>query len=194
LTWGFQSGCLETWLHWNNEIFIDNLNSDVINRVALMFVNLKIDKINEILVVYKLLNTNQLKAKQTYIKMSSFQCISYLHMNRFRCEGTSPLCCGTTLEKAALWVDASASSWSAPNDMLSSLLLEELAAIICSRRSVDFSLCIYTNLMNICINNFNFFKNIRQHLPYTGNYLEFSILQIYKIYTTKQLILFYFYQ
>jgi hypothetical protein len=78
--------------------------------------------------------------------------------------------------------------------MLSSLLLEEIAAIICSRRSIDFFLCIYTNLMNICINNFNFLKNIRQHFPYTGNYLEFSILQIYKIYTTKQLILFYFYQ
>jgi hypothetical protein len=43
-----------------------------------MFVNLKIDKINEILVVHKLLNTNQLKSKQTYIKMSSFQCTSYL--------------------------------------------------------------------------------------------------------------------
>jgi hypothetical protein len=155
LTWGFQSGCLETWLHWNNKIFIDDLNSDVITRVALMFVNLKIDKINEIL-VHKLLNTNQLKEKQTYIKRSSFQCISYLHMNRFRSEGTSPLRCGTTLVEAALWVDASASSWSTPNDMLSSSLLEELVAIICPRRAVDFSLCIYTNLMNICINNFNF--------------------------------------
>jgi hypothetical protein len=37
-----------------------------------MFVNLKIDKVNEILVVHKLLNTNQLKAKQTYIGRSSF--------------------------------------------------------------------------------------------------------------------------
>jgi len=37
-----------------------------------MFVNLKIDKINEILVVHKLFNTNQLKAKQTYIGRSSF--------------------------------------------------------------------------------------------------------------------------
>jgi hypothetical protein len=37
-----------------------------------MFVNLKIDKINEILVVHKLLNTNKLKAKQTYIERLSF--------------------------------------------------------------------------------------------------------------------------
>jgi hypothetical protein len=37
-----------------------------------MFMNLKINKINEILIVLKLLNTNQLKSKQTYIKKSSF--------------------------------------------------------------------------------------------------------------------------
>jgi hypothetical protein len=36
------------------KIFIDDLNADVITRVASMFVNLKIDKINEILVVHKL--------------------------------------------------------------------------------------------------------------------------------------------
>jgi hypothetical protein len=33
-----------------------------------MFVNLKIDKTNKILVVHKLLNTNKLKAKQIYIE------------------------------------------------------------------------------------------------------------------------------
>jgi len=43
-----------------------------------MFVNLKIDKINEILVIHKLLQTNQLKSKQTYIEKLSFQCASYL--------------------------------------------------------------------------------------------------------------------
>jgi hypothetical protein len=37
-----------------------------------MFVNLKINKINEILVVNKFLKTNQLKAKQIYIERLSF--------------------------------------------------------------------------------------------------------------------------
>jgi len=120
-------------------------------------VNLKIDTINEILVVYKLLNTNKLKAKQTYIERSSFQCASYLRVNGPRCDGIPPLRCGIILEEAASWVDTGASSWSAPNDMLSSLLQEELAAIMCSQRAVDFPLCIYTNLMNICIINFDYF-------------------------------------
>jgi hypothetical protein len=66
-----------------------------------MFVNLKIDKFNEILFVHKLLNTNQFKAKQIYIERSSFQCASYLRVYGSRCEGTPPLRCGTTLEKAA---------------------------------------------------------------------------------------------
>jgi hypothetical protein len=43
-----------------------------------MLVNLKINKINEILVVNKFLKTNQLKAKQIYIERLSFQCASYL--------------------------------------------------------------------------------------------------------------------
>jgi hypothetical protein len=43
-----------------------------------MFVKLKIDKFNEILFVYKLLNINQLKAKQIYIERLSFQYASYL--------------------------------------------------------------------------------------------------------------------
>ena len=54
------------------EISIYDLNVDVITRTASMFVNLKINKINEILVIHKLLNTNQLKAKQTYIERLSF--------------------------------------------------------------------------------------------------------------------------
>ena len=51
-----------------------------------MFMNLKIDKINEILVVHKLLNTNQLKSKQTpkqtYIERSAFQCAIYKLQNK----------------------------------------------------------------------------------------------------------------
>jgi hypothetical protein len=54
---------------WN---FYQQFNTDVITRAASMFMNLKINKINEILIVLKLLNTNQLKSKQTYIKRSSF--------------------------------------------------------------------------------------------------------------------------
>jgi hypothetical protein len=38
------------WLHWNNEISINDLNIDVITRAASMFVNLKINKINEMLI------------------------------------------------------------------------------------------------------------------------------------------------
>jgi len=116
-----------------------------------MFVNLKIDKINEILVVHKLLNTNKLKAKQTYIERLTFQCASYFQVVWLRCERTPPLHCETTLEEAVSCVDVGASSCLAPSDMLSSSLLEELAAIMCSQCEVDFSLCIYTNLMNIII-------------------------------------------
>jgi hypothetical protein len=151
-----------------------------------MFVNLKINKINEILVVHKLLNTNQLKSKQTYIEMSSFPYASYLRENWPRYEGTPPLRRGTALEEAASWVDASAFSWSTPNDTSSSLL-EELATIIYSRRAVDFVLRIYTNLMyNYIIKlKFNFLKNIRQLLPYTRDYLKYSNLQIFKIYAAN---------
>ena len=66
-----------------------------------MFVNLQIDKFNEILFVHKLLNVNQLKAKQTYIEMLYFHCDLYLRVNESRCERTPPLCCGTALEEAA---------------------------------------------------------------------------------------------
>ena len=123
-----------------------------------MFVNLKIDKINEILVVYKLLNTNKLKVKQTYIERLSFQRDTYFQVIWIHCERTLPLHCETTLEETVSCVDAGASSCLAPNDMFSSSLLEELAAIMCSRCQVDFSLCIYTILMNISIINFHFLK------------------------------------
>jgi hypothetical protein len=133
-------------LHWNNRISINNLNIDVITRAASMSVNLKINKINEILVVHKLLNTNQLKSKQTYIERSSFPYASYLQENWPRFEGTSPLRRGTAMEEAVSWVDAGAFFWSTPNDTSSSLL-EELATIIYSRCAVDYVPRIYTNLM-----------------------------------------------
>jgi hypothetical protein len=41
--WGIHSGCLDTWLHLNNGISIDDLNADDITRAASMFVNLKIN-------------------------------------------------------------------------------------------------------------------------------------------------------
>ena len=65
-----------------------------------MFVNLKIDNFNEILFVHKLLNINQLKAKQTCIERSSFQCTSYLQLNGSYYEGIPLLHCGTALEEA----------------------------------------------------------------------------------------------
>jgi hypothetical protein len=67
-----------------------------------MFVNLEIDKFNKILFVHKLLNINQLKAKQTYIERSSFHCASYLLINGSFSEGTSPLHSETALEEVAL--------------------------------------------------------------------------------------------
>jgi hypothetical protein len=156
--------------------------------------NLKIDKINEILVVHKLLNTNQLKSKQTYIERSSFQCISYLRENWPRCEGTLSLCCGTALEETTSWSYAGTSSWLAPNDMSSSLL-EELTVIIYLWRAIDFVLCIYINLMYNYIIKFKFdFKKNWQHLSYTGDYPKYSNLQIFKIYAINQLILFYLFQ
>jgi hypothetical protein len=53
----------DVWKPDSIEIFINDLNVDVIIRAALIFVNLKIDKFYEILFVHKLLNTNHLKAK-----------------------------------------------------------------------------------------------------------------------------------
>jgi len=67
-----------------------------------MFVNLKLDKFNEILFVHKLLNINQLKAKKkTYIEMLSFHYASYLQMNGSLYKATFPLNYGITLEEAA---------------------------------------------------------------------------------------------
>ena len=135
---------------------------DVIIRATSIFVNMKIDKFNEILFVHKFLNINQLKTKQTYIERLSFHCALYLWLNGSRYEGTPSVHCRTAPEKAVSWVDACASgapSWSKPNDILfSSSLLEELAMIMCSLRAIDFPLCIYTNLMNIWINNFDLRK------------------------------------
>jgi hypothetical protein len=121
------------------------------------------------------------KTKQTYIERSSFQCASYLQVNWPSCEGTPPLCYGTTLEEAASQVAVGASSWSASKDTSTSLL-EELAANICSWRAVYFVLHIYTNLMNNYIIKFDYLKKNRQHLPYNGDYLNFLNLQILTIY------------
>jgi hypothetical protein len=76
-------------------------NADVIFRAVLMFVNLKINKFNEILFVHKLLNINQLRAKQTYIEKSSFHYASYLRVNGSRYEGALPRYYGIALEEAA---------------------------------------------------------------------------------------------
>ena len=48
-TCGFHSRCLETWLHWNNRISIDNLKVDVIVIETLFFVNLKLHSLNDII-------------------------------------------------------------------------------------------------------------------------------------------------
>jgi len=125
-----------------------------------MFVNLKINKINEILIScpqITLKEEKKLKSKQTYIERSSFQYASYLRENWSHYEGTPPLYCGIVLEEAASWVTAGSSSWSAPNDRSSSLL-EELTATMCSWRVVDFVLRIYINLMNNYIIKFLFLK------------------------------------
>ena len=146
----------------------NNLNVDVIIRVALIFVNLKIENFNEILFVHKLLNINQLKIKQTCIEKSSFQCTSYLQLNGSYSEGIPPPHCRAALEEAASWVNlcaSSVSSWSTPNDtLLSSLLLEELVVIMCSWRALDSPLCIYINLMNIWIKKFSFFFKKKNNL------------------------------
>jgi len=95
------------------------------------------------LVVNKLCyNKKKLKPKQTYIERSFFHCASYLRVNSFHYEGTSPLRCETALEEAASGDGAGVSSWLAPKD-ISSSLLEELAATIRKWRVVDFVLRIY---------------------------------------------------
>ena len=120
-----------------------------------------------------------------YFERSSFLCAWYLRVNWTRCEGTPLLRCETALEEVASQVGADSSPWSVPKDTSSSLL-EELAATVYWRRAVDFILRIYTIYTNNYIINFDYFKNIRQHLPYTEDYPQFSNLQIFTI-TTNQL-------
>jgi len=62
------SGYLETQLHWNNKISIDDLNADIIIRATSMFVELKLDKFNEILFVKKLLNMSLWKQNKFTLK------------------------------------------------------------------------------------------------------------------------------
>jgi hypothetical protein len=52
-----------------------------------MFVNLKFHLLNEI-IFSKIIKHVIVKAKQTYIEMSSFHWASYLHVNGSRCERT----------------------------------------------------------------------------------------------------------
>jgi len=115
-----------------------------------MFVNFTLHKFNEIIFVHKLLNINQLKARQTYTERSSFHYLSYLWVNGSRYEGTPLLRCCIALDEAVSWVNAcasGASSWSAPhNSCLSLSLLEELAAILYSQHAINFPSGIYTNL------------------------------------------------
>ena len=149
-----------------------------------MFVNLKIKKIKTILISCSQITLKEEKklksiqiSKQTCIERLSFQCASYFQVNWPHCEGTLPLCYGTALEEAASWVVAGVSLCSAPNDTSSSLL-KELVATMCSRRAVDFVLCIYTNLMNNYIIKYDFFLKNRQHLSYSEDYPNYSNLQI----------------
>jgi len=143
---------LETWLHWKNRISIDDLNVDVITRAVSMFANLKINKINEILISCSQITLKEKKSKQTYIERSSFQCASYLQVNWPRYEGTLPLHCGTALKEEASQVAAGASSWSAH------------VIIVIRRTSYDhvlttccwFCSTYHTNLMNNYIIKFNF--------------------------------------
>jgi hypothetical protein len=65
------SRCLVTWLYWNNEISIDDLNVDVIVLASSMFVNLKLRSLNDI-IFSKIIKYVVVKAKQTYIERSSF--------------------------------------------------------------------------------------------------------------------------
>jgi hypothetical protein len=138
---------------------------------------------------YAISKKKKLKPKQTYIERLSFQYASYLRVNWPRCEGTPPIRCGIAMEEEASQVGEGATSWSAPKDKSSSLL-EELAAAICSRH-VDFILRFYTNWMNNYIIKFDYLKKNRQHLPYTGDYPNFSKpANIDNVYTTNHLILF----
>jgi hypothetical protein len=46
---GFHLGFLEIWLHWNNNIYIDDYIVDVIMRATSTFVNLKFHSLIEII-------------------------------------------------------------------------------------------------------------------------------------------------
>jgi hypothetical protein len=143
-----------------------------------MFVNLKLDKFNEIIFVHKLLNINQLKARKIYIVRLSFHCPLYIWVNGSRYEGTSFLHCDITLNEAILWVDGCASGasyWLPPNELWLSLsLLEELALIQCSQRAINFSSGTYINLWKK-LNNFDFFKKIGSTSPIYGRVHHHSI-------------------
>jgi len=147
-TCGFHSGCLKTWLYWNNKISIDDLKVDVIVLTTSMFINLKLHLLNEI-IFSKIIKHVVVKTKQTYIERSSFHYVLYLQVNGSRYKRTSLRCCGIALDKPASWVNvcaSSACSWSTPNDLWSlASMLQELTMILSSRRAIDFLLDFYTN-------------------------------------------------
>jgi len=65
-----------------------HLNVNIIVLAASMFVNLKLNKFNEILFFKKIIKHVVVKAKQTYIERLSFHWTSYLRVNESRYEGT----------------------------------------------------------------------------------------------------------
>jgi hypothetical protein len=62
-TCGFHSGYLQTWLHWNNKISIDDLKTDAIVLVASISVKLKLHSLNKIIFFKKIIK-HVVKAKK----------------------------------------------------------------------------------------------------------------------------------
>ena len=115
-----------------------------------MFVNLKLDKFNEILFFSKIIKHVIVKAKQLPLKYCFSIAPHTCMWMDLTVKEPSPLYCSIALAEAVSWVNAcasDASSWLAPNDSSLSLsLLKELATILSSQRAINFSLDIYTNL------------------------------------------------
>jgi len=169
-TWGFHSRCLKTYLHWNNGISINDLMTEVIVLTTWMFVNLKLYSLNDIIFL-KIIKHVIVKAKQTYIKMSSFHWASYLRVNESRCEGTPPRYYYIALDEPASWVDVCALGacyWLTPNDSwLLASLLEKLVAIpIFFKKKLAASLLYrrlpkifkLINTLNICLKPVEFIQ------------------------------------
>jgi hypothetical protein len=126
-TCGFHSGYLQTWLHWNNEISIDDLKTDAIVLVASISVKLKLHSLNKIIFFKKIIkHVVKAKKKLTLKSCRSTKPRTYGEMD-FNMKGP-PRCCEIALDDPTSWVDVCASgacSWSEPNDLWSSVLLLE---------------------------------------------------------------------